>query len=131
MLKFQNRRVYFYAGLLGIALVYCLYNIYFFYADFYLQVPVKIRHIVRFASALLVYGIGILALKGYKLRWMMQIWNLLYGLIFCILLLIGLYDWISGRASFEVRNIADDLHQFLLSPILYVAIGIVNSRLKK
>jgi hypothetical protein len=127
---FHNKRIYFYIGLLAIGLVYCLYNIYFLYADFYLDVPIKIRHMVRFLSLLLVYGIGTLALRAFTVGWMMQIWHLVYGIGFMILLLIGLYDWISGRAAPEVRVIANDLHQFLLSPIVYVVIGIVKSRLK-
>jgi hypothetical protein len=62
---------------------------------------------------------------------MMKIWHFCYILALTLLLLIGIWDWIFWIDSIQVRNIANSLHEILISPILYIAMGIINSRLAK
>jgi hypothetical protein len=45
------------------------------------------------------------------------------------LLLLGFYDWGIARAPLSIRIVADDLQEFLVSPILYVAMGIIGRRM--
>jgi hypothetical protein len=46
-------------------------------------------------------------------------------------LLLGIYDWGFARTSAQMRLIADDLQEFLVSPILYCTMGIIAKRLEK
>jgi len=126
----SNRRRYFFIGLTAISVVYIIYNIYF--ADngaYYQSVSRNVRHINSFASVLLVYWIGLLALKKYSVRWIILIWHLLYGSCVLILLGIGGYDWYSGQAAFQFINVARTLHEFLISPVPYVGIAIIRKTL--
>ena len=118
-------------GLLAITLLYILYNLFLVDVDYYQSIPRKIRHINKFGSILLVYGIGTWTLKKNTIGWMMLIWHFVYAVTAIALILIGLYDWRFGISSIQLRNIASSLHEFLISPILFVGMGILNSRLLK
>jgi hypothetical protein len=61
---------------------------------------------------------------------MMRVWHGFYILILCLLLCLGVYDWTIARAPLSVREIADSLQEFLVSPVLYVALGIFNRRVQ-
>jgi len=128
MKKNSNKTLFFFSGLFAIFLVYSLYKIYWVDISYYSSIPRKIRHTARFGSVLLVYSIGSFALKKYTVEWMMTIWHLLHIIIISLLVLIGLYDWTFGMTSVSVRNIAASFHEFLISPALYVAMGIIHSR---
>ena len=129
MLKLNNRRVYLIGGFLAIFLIYSLYNIFLLDVNYYNEIPRKIRHLNKFLAILLVYGIGTLALKKYTVDWMMLVWHLLHIAVILFLLVIGLYDWTFGVISDKLRNIASTFLEFLISPVFYAAIAIVNNRL--
>jgi hypothetical protein len=60
----------------------------------------------------------------------MRIWHGCYLLILILLLGLGAYDWTIARTPLSVREIADSLQEFLVSPVLYVALGIFNRRVQ-
>ena len=130
--SYQAKQLVFFAGLLFICIIYTLFNI-SFGDDFehYLQVQKEFRHVIRFGSILLVYGIGLFVMKRYIGGRSVQIWHFVYWSIVTLLVLVGLYDWGIRRVPFRIRNIADALHLFLISPIPYVAVRILNRYLVK
>jgi hypothetical protein len=60
---------------------------------------------------------------------MMQVWHLVYAVALLLLVGLGVYDWEVARAPLAMRGIADDLQEFLISPLLYVGIAILNRSL--
>jgi len=97
--------------------------------NYYDQIPRKVRHIARFLSIVMVYGIGLYTLKKAMEGWVINIWNIIYLVFASLLILIGLYDWSTGGASNQIRNIANTLHEFLISPVLFVALYIIYTKL--
>ena len=126
-----NKMFFFWSGLVAIALVYTLYNIFLEDASYYGAVPRKLRHVIRFLTILGVYGIGAFALHKFAVPWMLRIWHLIYFVSIVFLLAIGLYDWSHGLSTHLVRNFADSLTELLIAPALFVTMGIINARLKK
>lgn len=127
----SNKRKYILIGLLAIVVVYSLYYLCLVYVSYYDAIPRKVRHINRLLSILIVYGIGYWSFKKYNVKWIRMLWNAIYFTVVILLVLIGLYDWSLGPASMQVRNIAKTLHEFLISPVLFVAILIINKTLVK
>jgi len=123
-----NKRSYFWAGFILIVVIYSLYNLYLVDVNYYQSIPRKVRHICKFLTILSIYGTGTFALKKYTAEWMMYIWHLLHIIIIASLLLIGLYDWCFGEISVQARNIANTLFEFLISPVIYIAVGILNNK---
>ncbi|WP_343112734.1 hypothetical protein [Mucilaginibacter sp.] len=85
----------------------------------------------RLASIVLVYATGYFTYKKNGIKWMTDLWKVVYLVTIILLVFIGLYDWSLGPASMQIRNIAKTLHEFLISPILYLGIVIINHILVK
>jgi hypothetical protein len=127
MLKI-NKLAWYWGGFIIIVIIYSLYNLYLVDVNYYNSIPRKIRHISKFASILTIYLVGTFALKKYTAEWMMYVWHLLHIVIIAILVLMGIYDWIFGELSNQFRNIANTLFEFLISPVIYIGIGILNNK---
>ncbi|GAC1427310.1 MAG: hypothetical protein NVSMB7_04130 [Chitinophagaceae bacterium] len=131
MARLNRKQLYFIAGFLAITAVYSFYNIFLVDTSYYEAIPRKIRHINRVAAILIVYGMGTYALYKFTVDWMMQIWHLVHVAGVTILLIIGLYDWGLGGISYQARNIANSVNEFLISPALFAGMGILKSRFIK
>jgi hypothetical protein len=131
MPKISNKRAWYWSGFIIIVVIYSLYNLYLVDVDYYNSIPRKVRHISKFLSVLSIYGVGTFALKKYTAEWMMYVWHLLHIIIISILLLMGLYDWTFGELSVQFRNVANTLFEFLISPVIYIAVGILNNKFNR
>ena len=65
----NNNRKYAIAGFIVIVIIYSVYNIYLVDVNYYNSIPRKVRHIARLLSILMVYGVGLYALKKYMEGW--------------------------------------------------------------
>jgi hypothetical protein len=130
MRKLSNRQIY-WIGFIVIVIIYSLYNLYLVDVGYYQNIPRKLRHIGKFASIIIIYGTGTFALKRATAEWMMYIWHLIHIIIIALLLLLGIYDWSFGELSAQMRNVANTLFEFLISPVIYIGVGILNSKFGK
>jgi len=126
MLKPSNRQIY-WIGFIVIVIIYSLYNLYLVDVGYYQDIPRKVRHIGKFTAILTIYATGTFALRKYTAEWMMFIWHLVHIVIIALLLLIGIYDWSFGEISAQMRNVANTLFEFLISPLIYIGVGILNT----
>lgn len=127
MIRVTNRQLYI-IGLITIILVSALYYTYFKEAEAG-AMPTKIKHLSKFALVAVVYGIGTYILSKIFTSWMMALWHLIYIGVIIVLLSIGFYYWWEGDASIDVKRGANTLYEFLISPVLYVAMGIFHYRI--
>ena len=126
MRKLSNRHIY-WIGFIVIVVIYSLYNLYLVDVGYYQDIPRKVRHIGKFAAILIIYLTGTFSLRKYTADWMMFIWHLVHIVIIGLLLLVGAYDWIFGEISAQMRNVANTLFEFLISPLIYIGVGILNT----
>ena len=112
-------------GLAAIVLLYCIYEFFFVYGLF-MGMATRPRHFTKLVFVVLVYGAGLLALRRGAVVWTTKVWHLLYGVTICILLGMVLYDWGVARLSASSRSIADDLQDFLVSPLPYICIALLR-----
>lgn len=116
--------------LIGIIIVYSIYYL-FFEGYYYWGVPRKLKHVGRVLSVLGVYGIGTWSLRKVADAWMMNLWHLVHTVLIAVLFLIGLYDWTIHMVSFPMKKFAASLHEFLISPIFFIGMWILKSKLIK
>ena len=128
MSKLRHKRLLFFSGLSAIIIVYSLYNLFLIDTSYYYFIPRIIRHFSGFGCILIVYGIGTFCLKKYTISWIMWIWHLFHVTLIVLLLLIGIYTWGWGPITIQWHNLALTLLEFLISPSLYVIMGLINSR---
>lgn len=131
MQLYKTDRQRFIIGFLFILLIYSLYYIYFADTPNAILIPRKIRHIIKFGTTILVYGIGSFHLGKIKQQWMVSLWHLIHISLLVTISCIGLYDWIFGMVSQPTKDFAQSMQEFLISPILYVGMGLLNRQFKK
>jgi lipoprotein signal peptidase len=126
MSKLSNKQIY-WVGFIVIVIIYSLYNLYLVDVGYYQDIPRKVRHIGKFVAILIIYGTGTFTLRKYTADWMMYIWHLIHIVIIILLLISGIYDWAFGEISVQFRNVANTFFEFLISPLIYIGIGILNT----
>ncbi len=124
----SNQQRYF-IGLSIIVLIYCLFYIFFADRADTILIPRKWRHVIKFSTTLIVYLVGTSHLREQQNFWMLYLWHIVHISLLGTITCIGLYDWIFGMVSYQVKEIAASMQEFLISPMLYIAMGILNKRL--
>jgi len=125
-----SRKMYFWIGLAVMLILYCLYYFCFIYGLAYEIHSLRARHFVKLIFILACYAVGVITLRRLTTGWMLRLWHLIYLICLILLLLLGIYDWSIARTPLQVRMVADNLQEFLVSPLLYVAMGLFSSYLK-
>ena len=119
------------AGLIIIIILYSVYYLYFADRQYTYFIPRKIRHIIKFGTTIAVYITGTYHLGNLRDRWMGQLWHIIHISLLITITTIGLYDWTFGMVRYSIKEIAASMQEFLISPVLYVSMGIINNRLKQ
>ena len=116
-------------GWLQLVAVYTAYYLLFVESPDVLAIPRKLRHLVLMGSLLGVYALGTYHLQFSKHAWMGALWHLVHISGISILLLAGLFDWGIQPLNYPMRSMLRQLHEFLLSPVLYVGMGLLAKHL--
>ncbi|HEV2483644.1 MAG TPA: hypothetical protein VGS79_28455 [Puia sp.] len=121
----NSRRWRFVAGLVASALLYTAYMLYFDNPHFLEASSRGVRHVIRFSTILITYGIGLMVFTRVYPAWLVQIWNIGYLGILGVLLLLGIYDFWTQSLSVPFRDFIITVHESLISPVPFVVAGVV------
>lgn len=96
-----------------------------------MELPKLTFHLIRFGTTIVVYFIGTFHLGKLEDSWMSKIWHLVHigGLI--IITSMGLFDWFILDIGRPAKQFAHTIQELLISPVLYVAMGILNNVLHR
>jgi len=113
-------------GLIGLLAVYSAYSL-FLTSGIYLNQTPRIEKVaLKWLSIMVVFLIGFFSLRSYAVKWVVEIWNLIYLLTSGILIIASIINWLHEGSIPPVRNIAKALDEFLISPLLYIGIIIIS-----
>jgi len=118
------------SGLVIILIIYTLF--YNFFADraYTYEIPRNLRHIIKFGTTIAVYFVGTYHLGKLKDQWMSHLWHFIHVSLLVIITSIGIFDWTFGMVSYKTKELAASMQEFLISPVLYVGMGLINQKLK-
>jgi hypothetical protein len=122
-MKAKVTRAY-WIGLAVIAVAYAVFYVYFRYSAFY-TMPGRQMRVVKFIFLALTFSAGWLGLRNGAAAWASRFWILVYGVLVLLLVVLGFYENYFARLPMELRIVLDDLVDFLISPALYVVLGIL------
>ena len=129
---YKTDKIRFIAGLIFIIIIYSWYYIFFINeTGDWLLLPKLTFHLIRFAVTIVVYFIGTFHLGKLKDTWMSSIWHLVHISGLCIITSLGLFDWFIMEISRSLKDFAHTVQEILISPMLYLAMGLLNKSLKK
>src|ERR1700761_6931056 len=100
-----NRTGRFIIGLTAVALLYTFYSLYISNEHFVEATSRGVRHVIRFSTILLAYGIGLFGFGRYYPGWLIQLWHILYIGLLAVLLLSGFYDTLVAELPPAFRNL--------------------------
>ena len=127
MQRYPKRKIYYFGGLLAIVLVYSFYYIYILDPLFIATSAQMTRRILRVVSFFLVYGIGLAAIRqGGLPHWLVRTWHILYGTGLLIVVVCGLCAGWLPTYSQSFLDLTFTFLEFLISPVLYVIVGIID-----
>ena len=127
---YKNDRDKWIGGLVCVIFLYSVFYLLFADRIYTYDIPRKIRHVVKFGTTVAVYLIGTYHLGQLRDKWMSTLWHFIHISLLCIITAIGLYDWTFGMVSLKTKSIAASMQEFLISPVLYFGMGLVNKRFK-
>lgn len=119
----------FVCGLIQLVAVYTALHLLYFEAPDVLEIPRKIRHLIMIASLLGVYALGTYHLQFGTATWMRVLWHLVHLGGMAFLFALGLFDWLIQPLSYPMRLMLRQVHEFLISPVLYVGMGLLGKYL--
>lgn len=129
-MPYKSERSRWIGGLVVILVIYSLY--YLLFADTDVSwIPRKVRHVIKFVTTIAVYLVGTYHLGELRDKWMSHGWHFIHISLLCIITLVGVYDWTFGMVSQPVKDMTVTMQEFLISPVLYVGMGIFNDRMSK
>ena len=127
----KSEKAKFAFGLILIILVYSCYYIFFSENENATFFSRKVRHLIQFSITVLVYLIGTFFLGKLEVNWMSYLWHLIHITGLGIITSIGCYDWFIAETALKVKLVAISIQEMLISPVLYVAMGLLNKTLNK
>ena len=128
---YKSDKVRFISGLMLIIILYSCYYIFFAENKNSVLVPRKVKHIIIFSNTIAVYFVGTFHLGKLKDTWMVSLWHLIHVSGLVIIILIGLYSWFIREITLNVKLFALGIQEILISPVLYIAMGLLNKTLNQ
>ena len=132
MKLYKSDKVRFISGFIIIILIYSVYYIYFLENKNTLPISRKRKHLIMFSAVIAVYFVGTMHLGKLKDSWVSSIWHFVHISGISIIISLGLIDWfLINGISLNLRKFASSVQEFLISPMLYVLLGLLYKALNK
>ncbi|WP_411894389.1 hypothetical protein [Winogradskyella sp. A2] len=130
---YKSNKGRFIGGLIFIFIIYSCYYIFIAENRYTAEIPRKLRHLISLFATVAVYFVGTYHLGKLKVKWMSTLWHVVHISGLCIIIGIGLfyYIFLDGKAIQELSVLAQNIQEVLISPMLYVAMGLLNRTLVK
>ena len=131
MKLYKSDKIRFISGLVLIIIFYSTYYIGFEENEIMNTFNRYVQYLIKFLFTVIIYLIGSLHLGKLKDEWMSYLWHFIHISGLCIITSIGLYDWLISDIPLGVLLFGGSIQEFLISPLLYVAMGLLNRNLNK
>jgi hypothetical protein len=119
-------------GMLLMVLVYTLVQLLFYHPPFVLPAWVQTyRQVFRWVTITIVYVTGIYVLKNSSESWLLYLWNLVHVVVIGYLLVLAAYEYLIAPVPYGLRASVEPIVEFLVSPIIYIGMGILYAGIKK
>jgi hypothetical protein len=88
------------------------------------------KQLMRWMAIAIVYLVGCLVLKGTGVVWLLGLWHMIHLSLVGYLFFIGIYEYTIAPVPYGIRASVAPVVEFLISPLLYFAAGLVFAVVK-
>jgi hypothetical protein len=125
MLKsFSTRR--FWIGLFAILFIYSVYYLLLAENKQALILPSFLRHFLKIGVVFAVYFTGTFFLGKLPQKWLLQLWHLIHISLISLLIILWVWHFSISLLPLNLRRLGYSIHEFLISPLLYLATGLLG-----
>jgi hypothetical protein len=118
-------------GFLILALAYTLVQFLFYHPVIpVLRSLLKYKQSVRWFNITFVYVVGIMVIRTMHVNWLLFIWNIVHVVMIGYLLLAAAYEYLIAPLPYGIRGSVAPIVEFLISPIIYMAMGLLYAGTK-
>lgn len=117
----------FWIGLFAILIIYSIY--YLLLAEnkqATIMIPYGIRHLLKMGVVFAVYFTGTFFLGQLPQKWLIQLWHLIHISLISLLILLWMWHFSISLLPLNLRRLGFSIHEFLISPLLYLATGLLG-----
>ena len=125
---YKSDKIRFITGLIFIIIIYSWFVLFMENTNAF---PVKIRHLITFITTIGVYLVGTFHLGKMKYKWLPSLWHLVNISGLCIIIVLGLFNWFIMEVGISIKLLGRGIQELIMSPVLYVAIYLLNRSLNK
>lgn len=122
--EFSTKR--FWTGLVVILFIYSAYYLLLADNKHLFQVPRMGRHFIKMLVVFAVYFSGTFFLGKLPQKWLLQVWHLTHITLITILICFWGWHFIVKYLPANLRSLGYSIHEFLISPLLYLATGLLG-----
>ncbi len=115
----QNRD--FITGLMVLVLIYSAYYLLVADNDRIVEKTPFVTHSVKILVVLLIYLAGTYFLARLPQKWLKLLWHIVHIVLITILVMLWTWHFAVQPLPAGLRNLGYSIHEFLISPLLYVA----------
>jgi hypothetical protein len=115
----QNRD--FIAGLIVLVLIYSAYYLLVADNDRIIQKTPFVSHSIKILVVMAIYLGGTFFLARLPQKWLKQLWHLIHIVLISVLVVLWTWHFSIHPLPFNIRNLGYSIHEFLISPLLYLA----------
>jgi len=127
---YKSDKFRFLAGLILIILIYSFDYLFFVENKDYVNLSKLAIHLIKFSITIAVYLVGTFHLGKLKDVWMSSLWHFIHVSGLIIIVTLGLFDWFIMQIGLVLKQLAYSIQEVLISPVLYVAMGLLNKSLR-
>jgi hypothetical protein len=117
----------FWTGLVVILIIYSAF--YLLMADNReaFDIPIMGRHFIKIAIVFMIYFTGTFFLGKLPQKWLGQVWHIVHISLISLLMILWLWHFLISPLPHNLRVLGYSLHEFLISPLLYLATGLLGN----
>jgi hypothetical protein len=123
--RFSSRR--FWLGLLAILIIYSAFYLLMADNKNALVIPRMARHFLKISIVFMVYFTGTYFLGKVPQKWLIQVWHLVHISLISLLMVLWIWHFAVAPLPHNLRVLGYSLHEFLISPLLYLATGLLGT----
>ncbi len=117
----RKRNRDFITGLIVLVIIYSAYYLLVADNDQIIRKTPLIGHSVKIFVVLAIYICGTFFLGKLPQKWLKLLWHLIHVALISILVILWSWHFAISPLPFNIRNLGYSIHEFLISPLLYVA----------
>lgn len=121
----------FWTGLILLLIIYTIVYLFYYELPFYNEIPRRLRQFIKLVILISVYLIGSYHLKLNNIKWMQIIWHIIHISGISIIIFFGIYDLLIHPTPNFIIPLLLSINELLISPVLFVGMGILYNRLAK